>query len=182
MSQLRRPCAFHPSMQRRMVRAPGVSEILDSSASRAVMSRPLPACTWLFRRRGNRLRDSRSFRLLDRIESVRERDLREMTRRLVLEDGRIDEEAHRHVDGLARLEPLLRKAEALDLVEVAARDLRRHVEGRRSRDRTVGRVLRAIKRQRVLAYLHVLRLLDRVECPAESRCNIGVETDSDDPV
>src|ERR1044071_854389 len=51
----------------------------------------------------------------------------------------IDEEADRHLHPLARLQGLLREAEALDLGEILAVQLRRYVErgatGHRARDR-----------------------------------------------
>ena len=48
----------------------------------------------------------------------------------VLVDIGIDEEGHRHLDGLAGLQRLLGEAEALDLVEVDAGALGRDVEDR----------------------------------------------------
>ena len=47
----------------------------------------------------------------------------------------IDEEDHRHVDGLARLQRLLGEAEAFDLVEIFAGLVGRDVEHRLAGDR-----------------------------------------------
>ena len=53
-----------------------------------------------------------------RIESVRQRQLREVRRIGVVHDLRINLEADRHLDTFARLKCLLGKAETLYLVEV----------------------------------------------------------------
>ena len=47
---------------------------------------------------------------------------------VILDDRRIDEEGHRHLDALAGLQRLLGEAEALDLVEIGAGGIGRHIE------------------------------------------------------
>ena len=58
---------------------------------------------------------------------------------VILDDRRIDIEGDRHHHGLARLQHLFGEAEAVDLGEIGADLLRRHVVGRRAGDRAVGR-------------------------------------------
>src|SRR5215470_19673564 len=57
---------------------------------------------------------------LDGIEGIGQHDQRDRAAVTILEHARIDEEADRHLDALARLQGLLAETEALDLVEEAA--------------------------------------------------------------
>src|ERR1700674_945535 len=73
----------------------------------------------------------------DRIERVRQRDIRHRARILVAHDLRIDKEAYRHLQGLARLQQLLLEAEAFELVEEDGGLLGQDVEGGGAAQRSI---------------------------------------------
>src|SRR5690606_39040951 len=115
---------------------------------------------------------TRSFALLaDLLDSRKERvgqgDRRHVVEVAVVGYLRIDEEADRHVDALARLEPLLGEAEALDLVEIGAGLDRRDVEGRGARDRHSRAIPRAVEDQLLLAQPDLDLALLRLERPGQ---------------
>src|SRR5215471_2616172 len=69
----------------------------------------------------------RGLRVAYRIERVGQRDGVEVVLVGIRDELRIDEEHHRHLALLARLEPLLGEAEAVDLGEIGAGRRGRHV-------------------------------------------------------
>src|SRR5690606_3779845 len=83
---------------------------------------------------------------------------------------------------LARLEPLLLEAEALDLVEIAPRDLRRDVKGRRSSHRAAVQIFNAVKGEFVLADLQTHLAHHGLEGPFQPRRGVRVETDGHIPI
>ena len=100
----------------------------------------------------------------------------------VLDHGRIDVEDHRHLAGLASLEALLGKAEALHLVEIDTDFERRHVEGGGAGHRLVGKIYRAIGNTLLFARMHLHRELQGTKLPAEIRRRFGVEAHGNEPV
>ena len=108
-------------------------------------------------------------------ERVSERDGIDVAQLGILAEGRIDEEHHRHIDLLMRLEPLLGEAEALNLVEIDAGLQRRHIERRMPDDRLIAGVLGGEIDKLLLAEMHLHRALLRREAPRQARLDIAVE-------
>ena len=86
---------------------------------------------------------------------------------------------HRHLHPFAGLQHLFFKAEALDLVEIAARRIRRHVVAGRPGNRTVGRVVGLVEGQTGFADAHFHLALDRFELPGHVAVQRGVKADLD---
>ncbi len=113
---------------------------------------------------------------------VAERDFMHVLRARVSAQARIHEEIHRHLHFGPRRQPLLVEAEALDLLEVDPRLLRRHVERRMPHNRMVRQVLRLEQYQRILPQPQLHRTLQRHESPRQPRRHIGVEQHRHHPV
>src|SRR5262249_58813992 len=90
-------------------------------------------------------------------------------------DQRIDEETDGKLGDLTWPQLLIGEAEALQLIEVRARLLRKHVEARDPSEGPVADVDRAEERQRILAELDLKRALHGLEAPGETRLDIGIE-------
>src|SRR5258707_15715846 len=81
------------------------------------------------------------FKICRADERVGERDRVEIPHFRIVRQRRIDKENKRHVDFLMAVEPLLVKAKTLDLVEIDAARLRRHIERRASGNRLIAEIL-----------------------------------------
>src|SRR5262245_29396048 len=101
-------------------------------------------------------------------EGVGQGDVVEALQLGVLQHCGIDEEADRHLHPLARLQGLLREAEALDLGEILAVQLRRHVEAGTAGHRLRFQVLRDIVDELVLADPELDAALRRLELPMQA--------------
>eukprot|EP00416_Gambierdiscus_australes_P022071 CAMPEP_0171064700 /NCGR_PEP_ID=MMETSP0766_2-20121228/6450_1 /TAXON_ID=439317 /ORGANISM="Gambierdiscus australes, Strain CAWD 149" /LENGTH=163 /DNA_ID=CAMNT_0011520765 /DNA_START=90 /DNA_END=582 /DNA_ORIENTATION=+ len=87
-------------------------------------------------------------------EQVGQRNPVDVVEPAVSSHHRIDEEENWQVDFLLRIDQLLVKTEALDLVEVEARLWRDHMVDGHANDRLVRGVLRTVERQRSLTQTH----------------------------
>ena len=85
----------------------------------------------------------------------------------IVADRRIDEKGDWHVHGFAWLQGLFRKAETLDLIEIPSGLLRRDIECRNAGDVFFARIVRAIKRQGVLADFQAHFALHGLETPRQ---------------
>ena len=102
---------------------------------------------------------------------------------LVGRDLRVDEEADRHLHGLARLQQLLREAEALELVEEDRGLLGQHVEGRRAAHGAVGGVGGAVEgERRSRRSSPCMVVCTGSKRQRKARRHVGVEADGDRPV
>src|SRR5712692_1404497 len=108
-------------------------------------------------------------------ERVGKRDRADVLSIGILGQPWVDEEIDRHVDLLMRIEPLIVKAEALDLLEIDPRLLRRHIERRVSDDRLIAEILGREKDELVLAEAYLDLPLRRLEAPRQVRRNAGVK-------
>ncbi len=88
---------------------------------------------------------------LDRKERIVENNLVHVGEARVVLDLRVDEEEDGHLDLLVRLQPLLLKAKALNLVKVEAALERVDIVGGHAGDGRVGLVLGEVKGERCVA-------------------------------
>lgn len=100
-------------------------------------------------------------------ERIAQRHLLNAPHVRIIDKVRVDVEEHRHIHRLARIQPLLLKAEALDLAEIRRNLARRHAVCRYPDDILVALVRRRVERQRRLAWEHLDLALLRREFPRE---------------
>src|SRR5258708_29494156 len=102
-------------------------------------------------------------------ERVGERDRVEIPHFRIVCQLRIDKENKRHVDFLMAVEPLLIEAKTLDLVEIDAARLRRHIERRASGDRLIAEILGGEEYELLLPKVDPHLALHRFESPPQAR-------------
>ena len=98
---------------------------------------------------------------LDGEERIVENDLVHVREARVILDLGVDEEEDGHLDLLVRLQPLLLKAKALDLVEVETALERVDIVGGHTSDGRVGLVLGEVKGERRVARVDLQKERDR---------------------
>jgi hypothetical protein len=98
---------------------------------------------------------------LDGKERIVENDLVHVREARVILDLGVDEEEDGHLDLLVRLQPLLLKAKALDLVEVETALERVDIVGGHASDGRVGLVLGEVKGERRVARVDLQKGRDR---------------------
>lgn len=119
-----------------------------------------------------------SFRVLTK-EGITQRDSLNALHVQIIQQIGIEIEEDGHVHRLARIQPLLLKAETLDLAEIRRTLRRRHAVRRHANDVAVAVVGRRVKGQRRLAGEHADLALLGGELPGEDVGGGGVEGDSD---
>src|SRR5258708_20035669 len=113
-------------------------------------------------------------------ERVGERDRVEIPHFRIVCQLRIDKENKRHVDFLMAVEPLLIEAKTLDLVEIDAARLRRHIERRASGNRLIAEILGGEEHELLLPEVDLHLALHRFESPRQPRRNVAFEPHCDD--
>src|SRR5258708_7308249 len=113
-------------------------------------------------------------------ERVGERDRVEIPHFRIVRQRRIDKENKRHVDFLMAVEPLLVKAKTLDLVEIDAARLRRHIERRTPGNRLIAEILSGEEHQLLLPEVDLHLALHRLESPRQAGRNVAVEPHRND--
>src|SRR6185436_8232993 len=108
-------------------------------------------------------------RFARRIESVGQGYGRQLLEVRIVDDRWIDEVSYRQLEGLTGIEPLRGEAEALDLVEVAAGLVRRHVEHGHPDLGRVRQIRGAVEGEPLLDDLELLLALHRLEPPGDPR-------------
>mmetsp|Transcript_13188 Transcript_13188/g.35888 ORF Transcript_13188/g.35888 Transcript_13188/m.35888 type:complete len:218 (+) Transcript_13188:287-940(+) len=116
------------------------------------------------------------------VELVRQGDVIYVPAVPIARHLRVNVEENGHVNSLVRLQPLLLKAEALDLVEVLAELVWGDIIHGVPRHRFIAFIVGSEEGQCALPCLHTHVLLCRLELPGHVICNVRVEPYSDVPV